>query len=393
MSPTSNTSAPHAAGDGHFEPDAAVERLTRAFAAIVGNTPAGVCVGGASLAVWQEGKQLLSLHGGEATAGRAWTASTPCLIWSASKGVAAACTLHVLQESRIPLDTAVAKVWPEFAAAGKDQITLAHLLSHRAGLAAMNRKGLSITNHEEVAASLAAQPPNWPADGSHGYGARTFGFLLDEIVRRVTGETLGSSWERIFRGPLGLDLWFGLPAELTDMAATVIAPKTPPAPGPFTKAFGDPSSLTRRALSEPGGLLTPAMMNSAAMRAASLPSLGAIATADALARFYSFLGGNGSPLFRENTLAAMRTTLSSGPDRVLIEQTSFSAGFMTNAHGVYGPSPTAFGHPGAGGSLAFADPSLRLGFAFIPSAMHSGALPGPRTRALIAALYGIATTG
>ena len=125
VSPTPNTSAPHAAGDSHFEPDAAVERLTRAFAAIVGNTPAGACVGGASLAVWQEGKQLLSLHGGEATAGRAWTASTPCLIWSASKGVAAACTLHVLQESRIPLDTAVAKLWPEFAAAGKDKITLA----------------------------------------------------------------------------------------------------------------------------------------------------------------------------------------------------------------------------------------------------------------------------
>jgi CubicO group peptidase (beta-lactamase class C family) len=85
----------------------------------------------------------------------------------------------------------------------------------------------------------------------------------------------------------------------------------------------------------------------------------------------------------------MRTTLSSGPDRVLVESTSFSAGFMTNDHGVYGPAPTAFGHPGAGGSLAFADPAIGLGFAFIPSAMHSGALPGPRTRKLVAALYGV----
>ena len=369
-----------------------VDRLTRAFVAIVDETPAGVSAGGASLAIWQDGKPLLSLHGGEAAAGRAWTASTPCLIWSASKGIAAACALHALQKKRISLDTRVAEVWPEFAAAGKDQITLAQLLSHQAGLAAIDQKGLSITEHEAVAASLAAQPPNWPADGSHGYGARTFGFLLDEIVRRVAGETLGSSWERIFRRPLGLDLWFGLPADLTDTAATVIAPKAPPAPGPFTKAFGNSTSLTRRALSEPGGLLTPAVMNSPAMRAASLPSLGAIATADALARFYSLLcGSDRSSFFHDETLAAMRTTLSSGPDRVLIDQTSFSVGFMTNQHGVYGPSPAAFGHPGAGGSLAFADPSFGLGFAVIPRAMHPGALPGPRTRSLVASLYGVAT--
>jgi CubicO group peptidase (beta-lactamase class C family) len=383
--------ARHAADDG-FDTGAALDRLEQAFAAIVGNMPTGVFAGGASLAVWRDGKPLLSLYGGAAAAGRPWTATTPCLIWSASKGVAAACTLHTLQENRIPLNTFVAKLWPEFAAAGKGQITLAQLLSHQAGLAAIDQTGLAITDHEAVVASLAEQPPNWPADGSHGYGARTFGFLLDEIVRRVAGETLGSSWERIFRGPLGIDLWFGLPAELVDTAATVIAPKMPPAPGPFTKAFGDHSSLTRRALSEPGGMLTPAVMNSPAMRAASLPSLGAIATADALARFYSLLGGDGSPFFQKETRVAMMTTLSSGSDRVLIDTTSFSAGFMTNANGIYGPCPAAFGHPGAGGSLAFADPSLGLGFAFIPSAMHSGALPGPRTQSLVAALYGIATS-
>ena len=107
-----------------------VDRLTRAFLAIVDETPAGVSAGGAALALWQDGKPLLSLHGGEAAAGRAWTAETPCLIWSASKGVAAACTLHALQERRMPINTAVAKLWPEFAAAGKDQITLGQLLSH-----------------------------------------------------------------------------------------------------------------------------------------------------------------------------------------------------------------------------------------------------------------------
>jgi CubicO group peptidase (beta-lactamase class C family) len=369
-----------------FQSGAAIERLTQACAEVVDEQSAG---GGCAVAVWQDGKPLVSIQGGEASPGRSWTPSTPCLIWSASKGIAAACALHALYERQIPLETPVAALWPEFATAGKEWISLAEMLSHRAGLAAIDRKGLAITDHEAVVAALAEQSPNWKADGTHGYGARTFGFLLDEVVRRAAGEPLASYWERVFRGPLGLDLWFGLPTDLNDTAATVIAPKVPPPPGPFSRAFGDPASLTRRALSEPGGILTPAVMNTPAMRGASLPSLGAIATADALAHFYSLLASGGGSLFHADTLAAMRTTLCSGPDRVLVESTSFSAGFMTNDHGVYGPAPTAFGHPGAGGSLAFADPSLGLGFAFIPSAMHPGALPGPRTRKLVAALYGI----
>ena len=369
-----------------FHPQEAEDRIRILFPELLAETP----YGGASLALWQKGGPILSLHGGEASPGFPWTSSTPCLIWSASKGVAAAVILHALQEKSTPLDTRVADLWPEFAAAGKDRITLSELLSHRAGLAAIDRKGLAITDHEGVAEALAAQTPNWDFDGSHGYGARTFGFLADEIVRRVTGETLGARWDRLFRVPLGLDLWFGLPGNLTDSAATVHAPKVPPAPGPFSKAFGDPASLTRRALSEPGGTLTPSVMNTPAMRTASLPSLGAIATADALSGFYSLLAGDGGGVFQPETFALMRTTLAKGPDRVLIDETSFSAGFMTNEFGVYGPSPSVFGHPGAGGSIAFADPEYGIGFAFIPSAMHPGALPSARTRKLLAALYGTA---
>lgn len=368
-----------------FDADAAAERLSEAFPSVLGDPPSG----GASLALWRHGKPLLSLHGGESSPGIPWTASTPCLIWSASKGVAAAVTLHALQEKGIPLTANVADFWPEFGASGKERIILAELLSHRAGLAAVDTKGLPITAHEKVAEVLAAQAPNWDLDGSHGYGARTFGFLLDEIVRRVCGETLGERWDRIFRGPLGLDLWFGLPEPLVSGAATIAAPKTPPSPGPFSRAFGDPASLTRRALSEPGGMLTPSVMNTPAMRSASLPSMGAVATADALARFYAMLAGDGGGLFHAETLGTMRLTLAKGPDRVLIDKTSFSAGFMTNEYSLYGPSPSAFGHPGAGGSIAFADPENGFGFAFVPSAMHPGALPGPRTRELLAALYGI----
>jgi CubicO group peptidase (beta-lactamase class C family) len=366
-----------------FDPSAAVERLEKAFAEILSETPQG----GASLSLWQGDQPLLTLHGGEASPGRRWEASTPCLIWSASKGIAAAVTLHALQEKSVSLTARVCDLWSEFAASGKDRITLAKLLSHQAGLAAIEQKGLLITDHEAVAEALASQSPNWTPDGSHGYGARTFGFLLNEIIRRATGETLGERWERIFRSPLGLDLWFGLPEQLVPTAATVIAPKTPPAPSPFSRAFGDPASLTRRALSEPGGTLTPSVMNTPAMRMASLPSLGALSTADSLARFYALLGTENT-WFRPETRSSMQTTLSKGSDRVLIDETSFSAGFMTNDFGIYGAGKLSFGHPGAGGSIAFSDPEQGLGFAFIPSAMNSGALPGPRTQKLVCALYG-----
>ena len=371
----------------------AAERLEENFEQILGEADQG----GASLSLWKGEECLLSLHGGESSPGRPWNRDTPCLIWSASKGLAAACTLHALQEHGIGLDTTVASLWTEFGAAGKERITLGHVLAHQAGLAAIDTKALPITDHGAVAAALAAQPPNWnlyPQHAGehppvHGYGARTLGFLLDEIVRRTAGESLASYWRRFFGEPMGLDLWFGLPEERVDSAATVIAPKVPPAPSTFTRAFGDPASLTRRALSEPGGTLTPSLMNTPAMRRASIPSLGAIGTADALACFYALLAGGGAPCFNGRTITAMTTTRALGGDLVLMEDTAFSAGFMTNAHGVYGPSPGAFGHPGAGGALGFADPEAGIGFAFVPSTMHPGALPGPRTRKLVRALYGI----
>ena len=369
-----------------FDPEATVARLKAAFYELHSENKQG----GTAIALYQGDHCLLTLHGGEASPGNPWTATNPCLIWSASKGVAAACVLHALQENDIELQSPVSTLWPEFAANGKSQITLAELLSHRAGLAAIEEKGLSITDQKGVADALAAQSPNWDLEKSpalHGYGARTFGFLLDEIIRRITGKSLSSYWDQTFCKPLNLDLWFGLPKDRLEDAAMVIAPKTPPEPSDFSRAFGDPTSLTRRALSEPGGLLTPSVMNTPAMRMASIPSLGAIATADALARFYSMLANHNS-FFTEKSHLQMQTTLSQGMDLTLLARTSFSAGFMTNNYGAYGPSGTAFGHPGAGGSLGFADPELGIGFAFIPSAMHPGALPGPRTQKLVQALYG-----
>jgi len=370
---------------------AAANRLQSAFSEIL-TEPSDIGGGGAAVALWQNDSCILSLYGGDSSPGNPWRAHTPSLIWSASKGIAAACILHSLQEKGVSLETPVSTLWSEFAASGKKQITLAELLSHRAGLAAIDQRGLSLSDHSSVVAALAAQPPNWKLDTNgasrHGYGARTFGFLLDEIIRRVAGEPLSSYWNSAFREPLALDLWFGLPEAQLSLAATIIAPKAPPQPSDFSRAFANPASLTRRALSEPGGLLSPSIMNTPAMRMASIPSLGVIATADSLARFYAILAGS-NVFFTQKTLSNMQETLSRGLDLTLLEETSFSAGFMTNEMGVYGPGRRCFGHPGAGGSLAFADPQHGFGFAFIPSAMHPGALPGRRTRKLVQALYGI----
>ncbi len=150
---------------------------------------------GAAVSVWQNGKPIIDLYGGFRNARREhpWTGDTLVLVWSATKGIGSACVLHALQQLNIQIDRRVAEFWPEFAQAGKDKITLAQLLSHQAGLCALDRR-VDVLNYDAVIRALAAQPPLWPPGSAHGYHARTFGFLLDELVRRIAGKTLSQYW-------------------------------------------------------------------------------------------------------------------------------------------------------------------------------------------------------
>ncbi|HYR57479.1 MAG TPA: serine hydrolase domain-containing protein, partial [Chthoniobacteraceae bacterium] len=321
---------------------------------------------GASVCVWRDGRELLSLAGGwkDRAKTEPWTAETMALVWSATKGPAAACVLHACQEHSIELTTRVADVWPEFAQHGKDRVTIAELLSHRAGLPAISAP---VMDHAAVAAALAAEPPAWPPGDGHGYHPRTFGFLADEVVRRIAGVPLGEYWRRHFGEPLGLEFWIGLPAARAHEPASVFPPKTTPPKGdPFYTAFLTAGSLTSRAFSSPRGLHSVASMNTPEARAAAFPAFGGIGTARALAKFYAMLaeGGahEGRRFFEPHTIDWMTTTLTQGRDRVLLMETAFSAGFMrdpVDASGrktrrSFGPAPRAFGHPGAGGSVAFA---------------------------------------
>src|SRR3954453_1396 len=188
---------------------------------------------GAAVSVWQHGRPLLDLHGGFRDSRRehAWTADTLVLFWSATKGLGSACLLHVLQEHQIALDCRVAEFWPEFAQAGKDAVTLAQLMSHSAGLCALDER-VDVLDYAAVIAALERQTPLWPPGTGHGYHARTFGFLVDELTRRLTGMSASQYWRRQMADPLQLDFWIGLPNELNERTATVYAAKAGREPQP-----------------------------------------------------------------------------------------------------------------------------------------------------------------
>src|SRR5438309_1858957 len=181
---------------------------------------------GAAISIWQRGKSIVDLEGGFRDAGREkpWTSDTLVLIWSATKGLGSACVLHALQEQKIDIGQRVAEFWPEFGQAGKGTITLAQLLSHQAGLCALDRK-VDVLDYKAVIDALEKQEPLWPPGTAHGYHARTFGFLLDELVRRIARISLSEYWGKIFAEPLGLDLWIGLPEKENSRVAAIYAPK------------------------------------------------------------------------------------------------------------------------------------------------------------------------
>jgi len=381
--------------------DLALDRVRAAFDE---NFRRGVEVG-AAVSIWQYGEEILSLAGGWRDAARSlpWETDTPVLIWSATKGLASACVLHALERRGVPLEARVAEFWPEFGQCGKESLTVGQVLSHRAGLGALDAKDLTVLDHEGVARAIERQVPLWTE--GHGYGPRTFGFVADEMVRRLAnGAPLGEYFRVHFGEPLELDLWIGTPPEHHARVAQMLAPKLGAGADPedaFAAAMAEADSLTRRAFASPGGLLGTSVMNSPEVRAAAIPSLGGIGTASALAKFYAMLAAGGAwdgrHFFGAHTAAHMQRTLSQGLDKVLRLETAFSAGFMRDPvdgegrklRATFGPSPRAFGHPGAGGSLAFADPDAGVGFAYVMNQMEAGVLPKRRALALVEAFYGV----
>jgi len=353
---------------------------------------------GAAVSVWQNGKPILDLYGEFRDARREhpWTEDTVVLIWSATKGLASACLLHALQENKVDIEERVAKLWPEFAEAGKGTITLAQLLSHRAGLAALDRP-VDILDYRAVIEALERQTQNWPPGTGHGYHARTFGFLLDELVRRTTDCSLAEYWRTIFAGPLGLDLWIGLPENENSRVASIYAPKTgnPPEPRKFYEDVAEVGTFANKVFNSPRGLQAVSAMNKPEIRALAIASFSGIGSANSLAKFYALLANDGEleglRFFSAKTLSWMTTTLSDGVDRVFQIPTAFSAGFMKaskiSPKRIFGQSQSSFGHPGAGGSHAFADPENKIAFAYVMNQMEQSVLPNEKALRLVNAIY------
>ncbi len=366
------------------------------------------CELGASVSIWQHGEEVLNLANGHCDRAhtKGWDADTLVPVWSATKGPAAVCCLLALEKAGLPLDCPVSEVWPEFVGGGKSNVAFIHLLSHTAGLCALDER-TPIDNYDAVVGALERQRPLWEPGMRQGYHARTFGFLLDEVVRRLAEtESLGEYFREVFGSPMALDFWIGLPSAQWERVSPVYPGRISISNSdqPFIKAFNTAGSLTQRTFTSPFGLNAVSDFNQSEMWARGYASMGGVGSARGLAQFYSMLaqGGrwNGTQIIPESIVRRLEQTHTQGNDAVLLAPIAFSAGMMQDPlnedpeseggklRQLYGPSRRAFGHPGAGGSLAFADPENGIAFAYVMNQMEVGALPGERVQGLVRALYG-----
>jgi CubicO group peptidase (beta-lactamase class C family) len=351
---------------------------------------------GAAVCVYRHGRPVVDLWGGvaDAESGRPWLEDTLALIFSTTKGVTAACVHVLVDQGVLDLAAPVAAYWPEFAARGKAGITLRQVLSHRAGLPAVDAP---LTREEvyawdPVCTALADQAPAWEPGARHGYHVRTFGWILGEVVRRATGRRFGAWLSEQVAAPLGLDLHVGLPATEEPRIAPILPPAEPADPDERARRarFLGPDTPLGRALSGPSGHFAYGpVWNTRELHAAEMPSSNGIGTARSVARLYAALIGevDGVRLLRPETLARAARVESDGPDAVILIPTRFGAGFMLPPTLCPACPGAALGHPGAGGSLGFADPAAGIGFGYVMSRMELGLTVDARAASLVEATY------
>src|SRR5579863_9370899 len=353
---------------------------------------------GAATSIVVDGKCVVDLWAGHAdqAKSRPWNRDTLVNVWSTTKGLCAMAAHRLADQGKLDFEAPVAKYWPEFAAAGKGTIPVKYLLSHKAGMAAI-RAPLQlddIFSWEKVTTELARQEPWWEPGTRHGYHAITFGWLVGEVVRRISGKSLGAYFREEIATPLGADAHIGIGPEF-DARVTDIIYAPDPKPGEvnlLADMMNDPASVGAMALANQANIFLQETTNSRAWRAAEIPGANGHANARALARIYGALarGGevNGVRVFGPKEIERCYTEQSNGQDAVLPLTTRFSLGFMlSQPHSKMGPNPRAFGHPGAGGSLGFADPDAKLGFGYTMNQMGLDPLLDARPAALIAAAY------
>ncbi len=360
--------------DRAFEPvrDALTEALLSGFEV------------GAALAIHVDGRPVVDLWGGYADGARTrrWQRDTIVNLYSVGKAVSAVCALRLVDAGLLDLDAPVARYWPAFARANKEHLPVRYLLTHQAGLPAIARPlpPGAWSRWEAITEALAAQEPWWEPGAGHGYHVNTQGFLIGEVVRRITGRTLGA-YLREVTGPMGIDFFVGFGPELDSRCADTLPPKPSPETEELQRqlargleGLSGEALMRSSAYWNPRGFSGTGVVNTRAWRAAEVPSTNGHGNARAVARLYSALAGDGTlegrRLLSPEIIARASAEQVSGEDIMLRRPTRFGLGFqLTMAERRLGPNPRAFGHFGAGGSLGFADPDARVAFGY---AMNQG---------------------
>lgn len=368
--------------------DASFSRVRDAFSDVL-DAPHEL---GAALSVVVDGRTVVDVWGGftDRARSKTWTKDTIANVYSTTKGWTAICAHHLVDRGALDLDRPVASYWPEFAQADKGRIPVRWLLDHRAALPAI-RKALAseaLFDWTTMTAALAEESPWWEPGAKHGYHAVTFGWLAGEVIRRVSGMSVGAYFRRELAGPLDLDAHIGL-AEVDDARCAELRFGKPEAGDPVSLVqymMANPDSMTTRAFTNPPSIASPAITAMREFRAAEIPSINGHATARAVASLYGAVA-RGDVLSKES-IARAGMESSRGVDEILRVETRFGLGFMLSLpEDPFGPNEGSFGHPGAGGSVGFADPVAKLGFGFVPNRLGTRIKLDPRAQRLIEETY------
>ncbi|MEI7593009.1 MAG: serine hydrolase domain-containing protein [Actinomycetes bacterium] len=376
--------------DGYTAPG--FENVRDAFAANFAN---GSEVG-AAFSAYHRGVKVVDLWGGVADpeTGALWQENSMILVFSTTKGATALCANLLAERGELDVNAPVAKYWPEFGAAGKQDIPVSYLLSHQSGLAWIDGS-MSFEDAlawDPVVERLAAESPKWEPGSAQGYHAVTYGWLVGEVVKRISGKSLGTFFHDEVSAPLGLHWYIGLP-EAHDhrvVPLIVIEAPTDEAVKAMMEQFTGPETNLGKALSAPGGAFSDVtVFNSRAVRAAEIPAANGIADARSIARMYASMVGevDGIRILGPDQVKQASTQLTSGPNIVLMDMdVQFGLGFMVPSS-IITNRPRSFGHYGAGGSMGWADPDAEIGFGYVMNRMDIGMAGDTRSASLMSAVY------
>ncbi len=359
---------------------------------------------GASVCVIHEARTVVDLWGGVADrrTGRPWERDTISLVWSSTKGATALCAHLLISRGLLDLNAKVASYWPEFGRAGKESTTVRMLLNHRAGLPVI-RQTLApggLYDWEYMTGMLAAETPFWEPGARQGYHATTFGHLVGELVRRVDGRPFDLFFREEIAGPLTLDFHLGLSEKDEARVAPIIRADPPSQREPrslfLERMANDPESI-QSLMVKNTGRRSPGDHDSREAHASVLPSSGGITNARGLAGMYAPLATGGSPFVDADSVRQMSAVSSAtGIDATLLIGLRISLGFWKSSDNRQGPpgardsmilSEEAFGHPGMGGSLGFADPGAQISFGYTMNKQGRGVCLNERGQSLVDAVY------